>query len=98
MSELIDAAELVGRWHPENMSESEKIKMTQERDKKRPPAHLLDMDGVLVRGGEAVDKSADYIQILIEEDVPFIVFSNNSRFTPEVMATRLQDVWFPHNT
>ena len=73
--------------------------MTQERVKKRPPAHLLDMDGVLVRGGEAVDKSADYIQILIDEDVPFIVFSNNSRFTPEVMATRLQDVGFPitHN-
>ena len=69
--------------------------MTQEQDEKRPPAHLLDMDGVLVRGSEAIEKSSDYIKILIDEDVPFIVFSNNSRFTPEVMANRLHDVGFP---
>ncbi len=69
--------------------------MPQEHKPERTPAHLLDMDGVLVRGSEPIEKSADDIQLLIDADIPFIVFSNNSRFTPEVMATRLHDVGFP---
>lgn len=69
--------------------------MTQKPTSERSPAHLLDMDGVLVRGSEPIEKSADYIRLLADAGIPFIVFSNNSRFTPDVMATRLCDVGFP---
>lgn len=62
--------------------------------KENAPAHLIDMDGVLMRGTVPIEKSADYIQLLTDQGIPFVVFSNNSRFTPEVMALRLQDVGF----
>lgn len=61
----------------------------------KPPAHLLDMDGVLVRGDAPIENSAKYIQLLIDAKVPFKVFSNNSRFTPEAMALRLREAGFP---
>lgn len=59
------------------------------------PAHLIDMDGVLVRGTVPIERSAEYLQLLIDRKIPFVVFSNNSRFTPEVMALRLQEAGFP---
>jgi len=58
------------------------------------PCHLLDMDGVLVRGMTPIVRSAEYVQLLVDRSVPFMVFSNNSRFTPEVMANRLNSVGF----
>ena len=69
--------------------------MTELPKMDHPPAHLLDMDGVLVRGAVPIENSARYIQMLIDAKIPFKVFSNNSRFTPEVMALRLQEVGFP---
>lgn len=68
--------------------------MCKSPRQEQPPAHLLDMDGVLVRGSAPIENSAKYIQILNDADVPYKVFSNNSRFTPEVVAERLQDVGF----
>ncbi|UTW11962.1 HAD-IIA family hydrolase [Marinobacterium rhizophilum] len=59
------------------------------------PCHLLDMDGVLVRGSKAVQGSAEYLKLLVKHEVPFLVFSNNSRFTPEVMAINLSELGFP---
>lgn len=69
--------------------------MSPKQSLKHPPAHLIDMDGVLVRGTVPIERSAEYVQLLIDRDIPFTVFSNNSRFTPEVMALRLQEVGFP---
>ncbi|MER9775504.1 HAD-IIA family hydrolase [Mesorhizobium sp. M0220] len=58
-------------------------------------AHLLDMDGVLVRGGQAIAGSVDYVARLVAEGWPFQIFTNNSRFTPEDHAKRLRAAGFP---
>lgn len=58
-------------------------------------AHLLDMDGVLVRGGQPIPGSADYVAELVATGTPFQIFTNNSRFTPEDHAERLRAVGFP---
>jgi NagD protein len=59
------------------------------------PCHLLDMDGVLVRGTKAIQGSADYLQLLAKHRVPFLVFSNNSRFTAQAMSQNLTNLGFP---
>lgn len=58
-------------------------------------AHLLDMDGVLVRGGQPIEGSIDYVAALVATGKPFQIFTNNSRFTPEDHAERLRAVGFP---
>jgi NagD protein len=58
-------------------------------------AHLLDMDGVLVRGGQPVAGSVDYVAGLVAKGEPFQIFTNNSRFTPEDHAKRLTAAGFP---
>ena len=62
---------------------------------KAPLYHLLDMDGVLVRGEKAIEGSADYLNLLVQHETPFLVFSNNSRFTPQQMADLLRGLGFP---
>lgn len=58
-------------------------------------AHLLDMDGVLVRGGQAIAGSVNYIATLVDAGHPFQIFTNNSRFTPADHAERLRTLGFP---
>lgn len=58
-------------------------------------AHLLDMDGVLVRGGVPVEGSIDFVRVLVEDRRPFQIFTNNSRYTPEDHAHRLRAIGFP---
>jgi NagD protein len=58
-------------------------------------AHLLDMDGVLVHGGQPIAGSVDYVAGLVATNRPFQIFTNNSRFTPEDHAARLSAVGFP---
>lgn len=58
-------------------------------------AHLLDMDGVLVRGGQPIAGSVDYIARLVADGKPFQIVTNNSRFTPEDHADRLRSAGFP---
>ncbi len=58
-------------------------------------AHLLDMDGVLVRGGQPILGSVAYVARLVADGKPFQIFTNNSRFTPEDHAERLRAVGFP---
>jgi NagD protein len=58
-------------------------------------AHLLDMDGVLVRGRQAIAGSADYVAELVGTGRPFQVFTNSSRLTPEGHAEHLRALGFP---
>jgi NagD protein len=58
-------------------------------------AHLLDMDGVLVRGRQPIAGSADYVTRLVATGKPFQIFTNNSGFTPESHAEHLRAVGFP---
>lgn len=59
------------------------------------PAHLLDMDGVLVRGGTAIDGSVTYLQRLRAAGIRFMLLTNNSRFSPRVHAEKLSALGFP---
>ncbi|MER8578473.1 HAD-IIA family hydrolase [Mesorhizobium sp. M1423] len=58
-------------------------------------AHLLDMDGVLVRGGVPIEGSVDFVGALVEDKRTFQVFTNNSKYTPEDHAFRLRRMGFP---
>ena len=58
-------------------------------------AHLLDMDGVLVRGGMPIEGSVDFVRVLVEDRRAFQIFTNNSKYTPEDHAYRLRGMGFP---
>lgn len=61
--------------------------MTTER--RAPECWLTDMDGVLVREGQAVPGAAEFIARLIDKDRRFLVLTNNSIYTPRDLAARL---------
>ena len=51
---------------------------------------LMDMDGVLVHEERAIPGAAEFIARLRERDLPFLVLTNNSRFTRRDLAARLR--------
>ena len=51
---------------------------------------LIDMDGVIYRGGELIEGAADFINRLVDEEVPFLFLTNNSQRTRLDIATKLQ--------
>ena len=60
--------------------------MTESR---RIASWLMDMDGVLVREGEAVPGAPEFIARLTETGLPFLVLTNNSIYTRRDLAARL---------
>lgn len=52
-------------------------------------AWLTDMDGVLVREGEAIAGAADFLDRLVSTGRPFMVLTNNSIFTRRDLSARL---------
>jgi NagD protein len=50
---------------------------------------LLDMDGVLVHEEHAIDGAAEFVDDLRKRDVPFMVLTNNSIYTPRDLSARL---------
>ena len=58
-----------------------------------PPVRswLTDMDGVLVHEQHAIPGAQDFIDTLTDLEVPFLVLTNNSIFTPRDLSARLQD-------
>ena len=50
---------------------------------------LTDMDGVLVREEDPIPGAKEFISALREADVPFLVLTNNSIFTPRDLRVRL---------
>lgn len=55
----------------------------------RIDAWLTDMDGVLVREGEAIPGAARFLESLIRNERRFLVLTNNSIFTPRDLSARL---------
>ncbi|HEX2085435.1 MAG TPA: HAD-IIA family hydrolase [Solirubrobacteraceae bacterium] len=51
---------------------------------------LMDMDGVLVHEERALPGAADFLARLRERGLPFLVLTNNSRFTRRDLAARLR--------
>jgi len=50
---------------------------------------LLDMDGVLVREEDAIPGADEFLTTLREKQLPFLVLTNNSIYTPRDLAARL---------
>ncbi len=53
-----------------------------------PKAVLMDMDGVLLRGNYVIPGTVEFIERLKREAIPFMVLTNNSRFTPRDLHAR----------
>jgi NagD protein len=56
---------------------------------------LIDMDGVIYRGGEPIPGAIEFIARLREEDVPFLFLTNNSQRTRRDVATKLVRMGIP---
>lgn len=51
--------------------------------------YLIDMDGVLLKGNTLIPGAADFVHRLREQSIPFLIFTNNSEYTPRDLQTRL---------
>ncbi len=62
----------------------------------KPLSHLrcfiIDMDGVLYRGGLPLPGAKDLLQHLEDRGSPYILVTNNSTRTPEQVASRLEEM------
>ncbi len=52
--------------------------------------YLIDMDGVIYRGSEAIPGAAEFIRYLQESGSPYLFLTNNSAFTPLDVAVKLR--------
>ncbi len=52
----------------------------------------MDMDGVLIREEHAVPGAPEFIGRLLELELPFLVLTNNSMYTPRDLAARLRSI------
>lgn len=54
--------------------------------------YLIDMDGVVYRGGQLIPGADSFVNRLIDEDVPFTFLTNNSQRTRRDVAARLNQM------
>lgn len=54
-------------------------------------SYLSDMDGVLIKEGEMIPGADKFIQTLYNNDIEFMVLTNNSMSTPRDLAARLRN-------
>lgn len=57
-----------------------------------PKAYLIDMDGVLIKGNQTIPGAVDFIEKLKAVNAPFLILTNNSRFTPRDHQARLRAI------
>lgn len=57
--------------------------------------YLIDMDGVVYRGGQMIPGADQFIKRLLREDVPFLFLTNNSQRTRRDVATKLSRMGIP---
>jgi NagD protein len=60
--------------------------------KKSIKNYLTDMDGVLVSGSKIIPGADDFVERLKEQEVEFLVLTNNPLYTPKDLAHRLQTI------
>ncbi len=53
---------------------------------------IVDMDGVLFRGHQTLPGAGEFIGMLREKAMPFLLLTNNSTRTPAQYVTKLQDM------
>jgi len=54
------------------------------------PGYLIDMDGVIHRGSEPIQGSADFIRYLQEEQISYLFLTNNSTYAPLDVVVKLK--------
>jgi len=52
--------------------------------------YLIDMDGVLVKGHQPIPGAPEFIARLTQREIPYLVLTNNSIYTPRDLHVRLQ--------
>lgn len=55
-------------------------------------SYILDMDGVLVRGSQAIPGAQQFIERLLETGTRFAVLTNNPMYTPRDLQYRLESI------
>ncbi len=55
-------------------------------------AYLMDMDGVLIRGTKLIPGADQFIQRLRDANMPFLILTNNSMYTPRDLQVRLERI------
>lgn len=58
---------------------------------------LIDMDGVIYRGSELIPGASQFIERLLDQDIPFLFLTNNSQRTRRDVATKLNRMGIPIN-
>ena len=58
--------------------------------------YMIDLDGTMFHGKKLVEGAKEWVDTLIEKDVPFIFLTNNSARTPEQAAQHMLDMGFEH--
>jgi 4-nitrophenyl phosphatase len=53
---------------------------------------LIDLDGTLYRGNEAIHHADTFIRWLLDHNLPFLLVTNNSSRTPEQVADHLREL------
>lgn len=56
---------------------------------------ILDLDGVLWRGGVALPGAAEFLKLLEADGRPYVVATNEPAYNPEELAERLNRLGFP---
>src|SRR5437660_9182439 len=51
--------------------------------------YLTDMDGVIVRGTTLIPGATEFLQRLRTQEIPFLILTNNSQYTPRDLQVRL---------
>jgi NagD protein len=57
--------------------------------------YLIDMDGVLYRGGEMIPGADVFVTRLLRENIPFLFLTNNSQRTRRDVATKVKRMGIP---
>ena len=52
--------------------------------------YLLDMDGVLYRGGQPIPHAREFIERLQQREIPFLLLTNHSCYTPRQLQQKLR--------
>ncbi len=52
--------------------------------------YLLDMDGVLYRGTQAIEGASEFISFLQENNIPFLCLTNHSCYTTRFLSEKVQ--------
>lgn len=76
-------------WRPDDSIMLEGRPPKQKETRKMRRGFLIDMDGVIYRGSELIPGALQFIEMLLEREVPFTFLTNNSQRTHRDVVTKL---------